>query len=525
MVNELIAIRGNFMKFKTILACTLAGMVGISGAAHAVNVNPDGLGQVLFYPYYTVKGGNDTLISLTNSTDEAKGVKVRFMESQNSREVLDFNLYLSAHDVWTAAITDIDGTPTLIINDTSCTTPYLYPIGKQPFLTFALDEDNDDISRTAEGHIEVIEMGTLVGDSAVAATHVTTRIDEDTEEEYDLDVPEPADCEKLNDAWTYYTFQDDGYWIQDSHTDMEDPSGGLFGGAAIVNPTDGTLYSYEAYAINGFATEVGELHQVPGTVFPSLNSGDVKTGNVFLDDAVFTSEEFDRGVDAVSFVFMHYQLMNEYSLNSFLDASTEWVITFPTKSFYVDEEAAELPVIVEGEGDDAVEIPQAIPPFTTVWDGEEACEPMTISSVYDREEQTIDEPVGGERPPIVSPPLPDAPDVDPAFELCFETNVIEFGPEGSGSSSIFGSENVLHVDPTELGFEEGWMRLNFYELPEGGFREGLGGLAGLPAVGFSASRFVNNFASPGVRANYNLIFNHKATRAPDCEHFELEVCD
>ena len=509
------------MKIKTILACTLAGLIGVAGSAQAVNINPDGLGQVLFYPYYTVNGGNDTLISLVNSTDEAKAVKIRFMESQGSREVLDFNLYLSAKDVWSAAITDIDGTPTLIINDTSCTTPYLYPAGKQEFLTVALDEDNNDISRTAEGHIEVIEMGTVVGDSAAAATHVTTRVD-DEGDEYDLPRPEPLDCQLLNDAWTQYTLEDDGYWIQDPLTDMEAPSGGLFGGASVVNVSEGTLFSYEAYAISGFATEVGDLHQIPGTILPSLNSGDVTTGTVFIEGEAYTSEEFDRGVDAVSFVFMHEQLMNEYSINPILGADTEWVITFPTKSFYVDEAAATLPVIV---GDDEVEIPQAIPPFTAVWDGKEACEPVMISSIYDREEQSIAETPGGERPPVVSPSLPPVEEEDPAFALCFETNIISFSEESNKASPIFGSDNVIHINPEELGFNEGWMSLNFYTLPDGELRKGLGGLAGLPAVGFSASRFINNFASPGVRANYNQIFNHKATRAPDCEYFDLNICD
>ena len=33
-----------------------------------------------------------------------KSVKVRFLEGKNSREVLDFNLFLSPFDVWTAAV-------------------------------------------------------------------------------------------------------------------------------------------------------------------------------------------------------------------------------------------------------------------------------------------------------------------------------------------------------------------------------------------------------------------------------------
>ena len=45
---------------------------------------------------------------------------------------------------------------------------------------------------------------------------------------------------------------DDGYWIDDPTTDLSEPSGGLFGGAAIINVAEGTMYSYDAKAINGW---------------------------------------------------------------------------------------------------------------------------------------------------------------------------------------------------------------------------------------------------------------------------------
>jgi hypothetical protein len=61
----------------TAVVAGIAGIAGLSGMANAVNVNPDGLGQVLLYPYYTVNGGNSTLVSIVNTTDQAKAVKVR----------------------------------------------------------------------------------------------------------------------------------------------------------------------------------------------------------------------------------------------------------------------------------------------------------------------------------------------------------------------------------------------------------------------------------------------------------------
>ena len=46
----------------------------------------------------------NSLLSVVNSTNSGKVVKVRFLEGKNSKEVLDFNLWLSPRDVWTAAI-------------------------------------------------------------------------------------------------------------------------------------------------------------------------------------------------------------------------------------------------------------------------------------------------------------------------------------------------------------------------------------------------------------------------------------
>ena len=101
----------NTFKQKSLFAALAGiGALGAAGTASAVYVNPDGLGQVLIYPYYTVRQDTvsrtpfTSLLSVVNSTASAKAVKVRFLEGKNSREVLDFNLFLSPKDVWTAGV-------------------------------------------------------------------------------------------------------------------------------------------------------------------------------------------------------------------------------------------------------------------------------------------------------------------------------------------------------------------------------------------------------------------------------------
>jgi hypothetical protein len=515
------------MNRKNLTAAVLAGLAGaagIVGSAQAVNINPDGLGQVLIYPYYTTNNNNITLLSVVNTSDSAKAVKVRFTEGQNTREVLDFNLYMSAWDVWTASIaTNDDGNPELTTTDTTCTVPYLFGMGgSQEFLPYALtDGGSTSISRATEGHFEMIEMGVLVDDeegSAKAATHKNGV---------------PNNCAQLVAAWTDPDDTkegDEGYWLMSEITDLEPPIGGLFGGAAIVNVANANMASYDAIAINGFADFESTsdlefaLHQEPGDVLPALNSGNVLDGTVFLDNGDTLTSSFNRGVDAVSFVFMHDQIMNEYTTETDTLAKTEWVVTFPTKHFYVYGPSAGGSVPVD--------------PFTSVWDSKaddpDACEVVLLDTLWDREERTFQDPIvtGEPVPPVVSPAPPGVIDPkDPIipFELCYETSVISFGDADlvGATSPMLGSSNFHNIDNTELGFEYGWARLQLDDYPhdynldgeidedeEEYSRADLGGLNGLPVTGFAVQTFKNGFLGEGgtTIGNYGGIYKHKSTR-------------
>jgi hypothetical protein len=116
-----------------------------ASTASAVSLNPRGIGQVLIYPYYTVNRGQDTLISFANASATAKLVRVRFLEGYNGRSALAFYVFLSAHDVWTAAITQTadDGGAHLISSDRSCTYPAL-PVGGVDFMSVDYDGSSND---------------------------------------------------------------------------------------------------------------------------------------------------------------------------------------------------------------------------------------------------------------------------------------------------------------------------------------------------------------------------------------------
>jgi len=542
------------MNRKNLTAAVLAGLAGaagIVGSAQAVNINPDGLGQVLIYPYYTVNAGNTTLLSVVNTSEDAKAVKVRFLEGKNSREVLDFNLYMSPYDVWTASLKKkVDGVPRLKTGDNTCTVPYIYGDGgTQDFLRWGMDDEEGfdeldptevesygPITRATEGHFEMIEMGILTNESEHLSAAAITHEDGGTLPVSDGGDPQPyGGCEQLVAAWTDFddTKKDDniGYWLMNPSIDMDSPTGGLFGGAAIVNVQQGTMYSYDAKAVDGFSEY--HMHERPGYTVPHLGSGDQYTGYVFVDGETSSYDfyyDYDGlPVDAVSYVFMHDSVMNEYTTEAAVGGSTEWVLTFPTKHHYV-----------YGTGG----FEYARHPFTEIWDGEEACEVVRLNTIWDRNEQipgTTDPEPGQEDGPVVSPapPTGDPDPLDPIipFELCYETSVIAFGAMGGG---ILGSDN-LHVinNATDLFTSQfGWARLDMYDYSHDYDGNGileceeveddvwvgeeclqrapLGNLGGLPVTGFAVQQFGNAFLGDGgsVLANYGGIFQHKYTRLP-----------
>ena len=97
------------------------GVINVS--ANTMHVSETGTGQVLLFPYYTARSGNASLMSLVNTTTQGKTVRVTVREARGGFVVAQFNLYLSAKDVWTGAIvSDADGAQ-LVSSDTSCTSP------------------------------------------------------------------------------------------------------------------------------------------------------------------------------------------------------------------------------------------------------------------------------------------------------------------------------------------------------------------------------------------------------------------
>jgi len=489
-----------------------SALFGVNGA-QAVHVNSDGLGQTLLYPFYTTEGGQDTLINVVNTTDEFKAVKVRILESMNSDEVLDFNLYLSPKDHWSAVITaDTAGEGAVIrTGDNSCTVPNRLSNGETiPFRNFEYAGDTiapgDGLARTKEGYVEIIEMGDIDIDNGTPTGEPSPLDTVGGLLQFAIEHNSsgvPGGCGILEAVWQ------SGPWASNANFAMLPPSGGLYGYGVIIDVQEGTDASYDAVALDDFSST--PLHTFPGSVLPSLDSGTADFD--VLDGVDVISGTADSGIDAVSATLMVASIQNDFVLEQAIAAGTDWVITFPTKKEYVN--------VGDVSGDT---IPDAIAPFTDAWLGYleapatplPACEAIGIE-YYDREEQGV-APSGLD----FSPPPPGPA----AFALCAEANVLTFNSadvlEASSRSGadlsvvhengwmtidftngVFGAQQPVVYRPSGLDFVPAAPRV----LPAGGYF-----FQGLPATGFAVQKYVNGDLG-GVLSNYAGAITHKGVRS------------
>lgn len=468
------------MKKKVLVAALIAGL-GAVGSAHAVFVNPDGLGQVLIYPYYTVQGddGNVTNIHVVNTTTAVKAVKVRFLEAMNSREVIDFNLYLSPKDEWTGAVVRTSAGAKLVTNDTSCTVPTIAK-GAAAGVEFRDTEFASDSvkgkARTREGYLEIIEMGEVIETSnklASSATHVAGS-------------PQtPKDCSVLTKAWG-----SGGVWKTGANTDISAPTGGLYGYATLLNINDGTDVTYDAIALDAFSNVVG--HTDPGNILPSLGQVTPKVATVYnggvATDYIPHPTSLTSAVDPVSFLFMHNAIANDYVIDPVINAGTDWVVNFPTKRFYVNGFTSGSPAVAF-----------AAPPFAKPWDKttSKSCDEIGFN-LFDREEKTT-------TAELDFSPQPEAG----KNSLCWEANVVTIS-----NSNVLQAEFASNNLTLPAGFTEGWLQIGFSGvLPAVEAQtEYSVAFVGLPAVGFSAIQFTNGNVG-GLLSNYAGNVNHKGTRS------------
>lgn len=527
------------------LSAILLLVLGV-GAQAAMRLDASGLGQVLIAPYYTVNGGNQTLISIANRSDRGKALKLRFLEAMNGREVFDVNVYLAPHDLWTGAVFSLnaDAPATLITLDDSCTVPALktsttlpqLPNGRRivqfsdrHYVGDRNDAGPDDVRRTREGYFEIIEMGEVINAAQRSLNDISPGTD-----------GVPANCARIESAWS-----EGGYWAQNPEIDLTPPGGGLAAAVTLVDALQGSMYAYRTEAIDGFSTVV--QHTSPGSALPNLASG-VSSQSQSVVEAIVETESglvtarypVTRAIDAVSALLMAETLDNEFITNRNSAAASSWVVTLPTKKFYADDALIQGSAIAPFNR----KFSQSAPPIFQSEPGVEYIVPVPLRAdgtprqargeavqvdLWDREHRLAIDCHEGPNPLeyclcaifICDPPPP--PAIVGVPSIHWASNVLVFNADDcAGPLTEAGSRICQHVDATELLpiFVDGWMRLQLYDpqgldsLPlhllradEAGHR-----FAGLPVIGFWAVRFTNGVLMPGVLGNYATVQTHRVKR-------------
>lgn len=471
----------------TFLLCILALL---SNVAQAVQVSSRGLGQALLFPYYTVRStsvGNayNTLFLVTNTSSDTKVLRVRFRESRNGREVAAINVFLTPFDTWAGAVAPASPGARVVSFDQSCVNSN--PAVSQGVITFSTasytgtnaDGGDTTVDRTTEGFFEVIEMGVIADQTVLNALH-----------------PNRAnDFGAVPDCPTALAVQ------LDNVTKVLPPTGGLMGSAFILNVLDGTLYPYEATALDNFSASAIWAPAVAST--PTLQDVNPKTSDV-LDGVAIRHSTWDPGkgahpADPVSAVLMQEQLLNYFILDPGTASQTDWVVTMPTKPFYAD-------AAMTGSN-------QAIPPFETGFSSSGSpdyfgVQPTTLiypnqgdTNMYDREG----------RYPVASISLnPNPP--PPSLNLKWTANVLSFFP-----SNLFASSGKVSISSSAAPVD-GWARLVPFQYASSSVHQLVSTdvpaqtYVGLPMIGFMANDYVNGTLSGPtgpVLSNYGSTSPHK----------------
>lgn len=452
-------------------------------------------GTAVTVPYYTVRAGWQTLMNITNTTGNSLAVKVRVRESYNSRDVLDFNVLLSPFDVWTASLSNNAGRPFLQTTDRSCTVPISVrnsgEFGNALAYTgqFA-DQGPQTNERMLEGYVELLVMGEIPGTPAGApafAKHVNG---------------EPVDCVAAQNRFVRGVAIP--AWVSGPITGVAgsgDPlARGDYGPITSPSPLKVNIsYLNQALGLSAGGTAnhiqgwgVGQnlvtAQQFPWFLEPALASHTGLWNNTALPLVEST-------INATA-------VINEWSNFPANGVQTDWVVTFPTKSFRADISNTNIQAGCNqwrnntGGGVIAANCQLPLTPFQNAFLAPGKSNITVTYTLYDREEAVAVVTTDGV---TVSPAPP--PEVV-ISTLPYETNVLVIGNSTYGALTPAFSSAVAQVVDVKGQLKPespyGWVNLGFTGAPVS---------TGLPATGFifKARTFGDRLKSYGQMMNHGYV--------------------
>ncbi len=448
-------------------------------------------GDLAIVPYYTVQDDWATGVHIINTSEATQVVKLRLRRASDSADALDFNLILSPQDEWTGSLDNSTGTTIFSTDDASCTAPLM---ASGQFVMPAIYAAGAE-----EGYIEVIAMGQPTSEAmpiAVAAKHAGGV---------------PNDCDAVQSNFfanmagavggapvtqSQYAQGNRGNALT-NQTAAAGVASGLASDAVLCHTAAGDLITAATPTLGGVC-ENSYMNSVPGALSVSYFIRDAATGiemggnavhiNDFSPAPWMTNQEtglfsgdgfgFDypdldggpfspegsstalRGKFETlrgSTVLGSANVLNDWSVATARNVSTDWVVTFPGQYTMLDY------WVWVSQGFSTAKCGQTAitataRPAVPLCDFRDI--PVTAAlTLYDREEGVI---AGASGSLVISPAVPGTTNT---LLLPDEVNVIEW-TNGGRNTPVLGSAYVTTVDPSVLG-DFGWASLAVSSKPGG----------------------------------------------------------
>lgn len=427
----------------------------------AVHVNKGGIGEVLLLPYYTVKNGLNTLVTISNTTEQSKAVKVSFRETNSGFYRDAINVYLGPNDTWVFSLAENEDQVQLISQDKSCV-----PFFNSPYLL------NDAIASPSppgnlvfsEGMIEIYEMGEL--DPGFGYGKAVTFED-----------GEVVDCEQIETNW--HSLEGGDWQVNDGLSQMLPATGGLMASVSLVNVSSGINYSYDATVLSAFYSENVIIHTQPFS-YRSPSLSDAKNTSLVQHQGESVITSWPTGFEAVSAVLMKEQLIMGYSNEVNINAQTEIILTLPTRELHLQQ-------------------PDSNAPFNQADTIFSDCE-LFGADVLSRNGQSTYY-VSGNVSPL--PPI-----------LCNDANVVKIW-DFYDSERIYDPilDSANRSNQSIFKGSEGVYKVSFLQTTTRG--KSVDGTEshvyyGLPVIGLSLIKYTNANAQPGLLAQYGGAFVPKS---------------
>ena len=488
--------------------------------AASLQVSQGGIGHSLIVPYFNAQNGNMTVLHVVNTdTVNGKAMKVRFRGALNSDDILDFQVFMSPGDVWTAAVSaGSDGVAAITTADGTCTLPALAKGVPQSFVVDRLNpalSAADKANNTREGYVEIFNMADIPLNNASNSLYTAIK---------HVNGVAPCTPSVLNNTLQNFTNE-----AAASDAGFNTPTTGLYGDWYIINVAQTTTFSGGATAITAL-NAAGTPGRGNFVHFPQ-NANANANPMLASADPLFRTDSLDAAgatVSSAKIAAANYDLpdlstpytdlaalsataalrplkqatnltnaikvtsiTNQYANDASISAKTDWVFSMPTRRYNVaanyaatSTTAADYRLFTDlGNAGFSDEMFTASNTTALATNGA-ICVNADAQTFYDREETTKTSGA------VFSPGTVSA------TRFCGETSVLSFAD--SGVSVLGGSvarQNVSGV------YTNGWAVLSTNNSGKG-----------LPILGSSFIKLSNPSATAGTSGTYGITWDHRFTR-------------